>query len=65
MADLIAMATDEQASVSREVSESMDKIATVTGSLKDSTDGTKGDLGTTLHNCGRIKTVASWFKVAT
>lgn len=63
MAQMIATATDDQSAASREVSESMERIATITGTLKDSTVEIK-DASEQLANIAEeLNRMASWFKV--
>jgi len=63
MAQMIAKATDDQSTASREVSQSMEKIANITGTLKDSVVEIK-DASEQLSNIAEeLRHMSSWFKV--
>lgn len=63
MAQMIAKATDDQSTASREVSESMERIAHITGTLKDSTVEIKEASEQLSNIAEELKRMASWFKL--
>ncbi|MDD2735500.1 MAG: methyl-accepting chemotaxis protein [Desulfuromonadaceae bacterium] len=64
MAQLIATATDDQSTASREVSQSMELIANISGSLKDSTVEIKDASRELSEIAGELNSMVAWFKVA-
>jgi methyl-accepting chemotaxis protein len=63
MAQMIATATDDQSKASREVSQSMERIAHITGTLKDSTVEIKEASEQLSSIAEELSRMASWFKV--
>jgi len=63
MAQMIASATDDQSTAAREVSESMERIANITGTLKDSTVEIKDASEQLTTIAEELNQMASWFKV--
>lgn len=63
MAQMIATATEDQSTASRGVSESMERIAHITGKLKDSTVEIKEASEQLSNIAEELNRMASWFKV--
>lgn len=64
MAQMIATATEDQSTASRDVSQSMERIAHITGTLKDSTMEIKEASEQLSSIAEELNRLASWFKVA-
>ncbi|MEI6702986.1 MAG: methyl-accepting chemotaxis protein [Deltaproteobacteria bacterium] len=63
MAQMIATGTEDQAKAARDVSESMERIAHITGALKDSTVEIKEASEQLSNIAEELNKMASWFKV--